>query len=133
MSIVCRVSNRTFIGLPLCELSTLVFISLSDKNLGRDPDFVALNVQFTADVAQAAAVLRLFPPFLRPCVILGEFIYLGKKNAYSGFRLVNKLISNVPKRTQQNLKYLAPVFAARRKQREYNDEKPVGVILGRCH
>ena len=73
MNIVCRASNRIFVGLPLCESSTPVLQSLSDKNLGRDPDFVALNVQFTVDVVQAATLLRLFPPFLRPCVILGLY------------------------------------------------------------
>ena len=132
MNIVCRASNRIFVGLPLCKSSILVFKSLSDMNPGRDPDFAALNVQFTTDVLQAAVLLRLFPPFLRPCVIfvLGGGVYSGDKNAYAGFRLVNKLISNVPKRTQQSLKYLAPVLAARRKQSE---EKPVCVILGRYH
>ena len=46
---------------------------------------------------------------------------------------MNKLISNVPKRTQRVVKHLAPVFAARRKQRDYNEEKPVCLILGRYH
>jgi len=82
MNIVCRASNRIFVGLPHCESSILVFKSLSDMNPGRDPDFVALNVQFTADVLQAAALLHLFPPFLRPCVILGG-LFLGEKT-YAG-------------------------------------------------
>jgi len=46
---------------------------------------------------------------------------------------VNKLISNVPKRIQHGLKHLAPVFAARRKQRDNNEEKPVCLTLGRCN
>ncbi|KIM39577.1 hypothetical protein M413DRAFT_447055 [Hebeloma cylindrosporum] len=92
MNIVCRASNRIFVGRPLC----------------RDPDFVALNVQFTVDVVQTGALLRLLPSFLRP--------------------LVSKLISNVPKRIQRGIKLLAPLLAARRKQREDNDEKPVDLL-----
>ncbi|EJD49234.1 cytochrome P450 [Auricularia subglabra TFB-10046 SS5] len=50
--IICRTSNRLFIGLPLC----------------RDPDFVDLNVSYAVDVILSARFLALFPPFMRPCV-----------------------------------------------------------------
>ncbi|KIM38724.1 hypothetical protein M413DRAFT_447671 [Hebeloma cylindrosporum] len=95
MNVICRVSNRIFVGRPLC----------------RDPEFVALNVQYTKDVAVAGTLLRLVPTFLRP--------------------LANKLVSNVPKRMREGLKQLAPLFAARRKQREaskYHDEQPLDIL-----
>lgn len=50
--IVCRTSNRAFVGLPLC----------------RDPDYVNLCVRFTMDVALSAFVINLFPTFMRPFV-----------------------------------------------------------------
>ncbi|GLB35443.1 putative cytochrome p450 [Lyophyllum shimeji] len=50
MKIVCRTSNRLFVGLPLC----------------RDPDFLSLNVEFTVDVMKAANIINLFPNFLKP-------------------------------------------------------------------
>ncbi|KAI0033518.1 cytochrome P450 [Vararia minispora EC-137] len=50
--IVSRVSNRVFIGLPLC----------------RDEDYMSLNIQFTTDVAVGSMVLRQFPEFLKPLV-----------------------------------------------------------------
>jgi len=93
--IICRASNRIFVGRPLCS----------------NPDFVSLNIQFTIDVVQTSALLRLLPLFLRP--------------------LVNKLISNVPERMQHGLKHLAPLLAARRKEREENSnsrEKPADLI-----
>ncbi|OBZ66897.1 Ent-kaurene oxidase [Grifola frondosa] len=48
MQIVCRTSNRIFVGLPKC----------------RDPDYNALNVQCTIDVVKAATTINLFPDIL---------------------------------------------------------------------
>ncbi|KAF5379456.1 hypothetical protein D9615_006552 [Tricholomella constricta] len=50
MPIVCRASNRLFVGTPLC----------------RDPDFMDINVRFTVTVMKAAAILNLLPVFLQP-------------------------------------------------------------------
>ncbi|KAJ3489333.1 hypothetical protein NLI96_g2200 [Meripilus lineatus] len=50
IQIVCRTSNRIFIGLPTC----------------RDSDYCALNIQYTTDVARGAGILRLLPEVLRP-------------------------------------------------------------------
>ncbi|KAI6116528.1 cytochrome P450 [Pisolithus croceorrhizus] len=50
--IVCRTSNRVFVGLPLC----------------RDPDWIDLNSRFAVDVATDAHILNLFPKFLVPLV-----------------------------------------------------------------
>ncbi|KAG7089740.1 hypothetical protein E1B28_011394 [Marasmius oreades] len=50
--IVVRVSNRVFVGLPLC----------------RNKDWCDLNVKFTISVAVNALVIGLFPKFLHPIV-----------------------------------------------------------------
>ncbi|KAF8913279.1 cytochrome P450 [Mucidula mucida] len=54
MDIVARASNRIFVGLPLC----------------RNPEYLEINKKFTLDVVATAAVLRLFPEFMRPLVAL---------------------------------------------------------------
>ncbi|KAH9477540.1 Cytochrome P450 monooxygenase 71 [Psilocybe cubensis] len=56
MHIVCRTSNRLFVGLPLC----------------RQPDYVKLNEQFTVNVVLRGNVIRMFPPFIRP--IMGRLL-----------------------------------------------------------
>jgi len=58
------------------------------------------------------------------------------KKANIGPRLVQKLVSNVPKRTEEGLKYFAPLIAARQKEREenqYNYETQVCLIFGGCN
>ncbi|KAI6016795.1 cytochrome P450, partial [Pisolithus microcarpus] len=50
--IVCRASNRVFVGLPLC----------------RDHDWIDLNSRFVVDVATDANILNMFPKFLVPLV-----------------------------------------------------------------
>ncbi|CAL1702938.1 unnamed protein product [Somion occarium] len=50
MQIICRVSNRVFVGLPKC----------------RDLDYRALNIEFTVGVMKGAFVINMFPKLLRP-------------------------------------------------------------------
>ena len=65
MKVVCRASNRVFVGLPLCTwLLSLEYYVLSFA--GRNSDYVDLNVQFTADVVKTGYILRMFPDFLKP-------------------------------------------------------------------
>ncbi|KAJ7835138.1 cytochrome P450 [Mycena olivaceomarginata] len=52
MAIVARVSNRLFVGLPLC----------------RNQAYLANNVAYTLDVMRSANKIILYPPFLRPLV-----------------------------------------------------------------
>ncbi|KAI5118159.1 hypothetical protein M0805_005781 [Coniferiporia weirii] len=56
MEIVCRTSNRVFIGLPLC----------------RDKDYIDLNVRFTVDVIKGAQIIGIFPDMLKG--IVGELL-----------------------------------------------------------
>ncbi|KAG9308976.1 cytochrome P450 [Chiua virens] len=48
-AIICRTSNRVFVGLPLC----------------RDPDWVDLNIQYTLNVVMGGALAKMFPESLR--------------------------------------------------------------------
>ncbi|KAG9310147.1 cytochrome P450 [Chiua virens] len=50
--VVCRTSNRLFVGLPLC----------------RDNDWLDLNLRFTLDVVQGGKTILRFPRFLAPLV-----------------------------------------------------------------
>ncbi|KAM6503707.1 Cytochrome P450 [Amanita muscaria] len=50
IDIVCRASNRMFVGLPLC----------------RDPDWMELTKAFTMDIAKSVLFLDIVPPALRP-------------------------------------------------------------------
>ncbi|KAJ3489331.1 hypothetical protein NLI96_g2202 [Meripilus lineatus] len=50
MQILCRTSNRVFVGLHTC----------------RDMDYCALNMKFAANVSRGAGILRLLPKILRP-------------------------------------------------------------------
>uniref|UniRef100_D8PRX2 Cytochrome P450 n=1 Tax=Schizophyllum commune (strain H4-8 / FGSC 9210) TaxID=578458 RepID=D8PRX2_SCHCM len=48
--VVCRVTSRAFVGLPLC----------------RDPQYVALCTGFARQAVRAIIILSITPPFLRP-------------------------------------------------------------------
>ncbi|KAG9311578.1 cytochrome P450 [Chiua virens] len=48
--VICRVSNRVFVGLPLC----------------RNPDYIDLGLSFAIDVLKAGLVIGKFPKFMRP-------------------------------------------------------------------
>ncbi|KAI0059476.1 hypothetical protein BV25DRAFT_1840322 [Artomyces pyxidatus] len=48
--IVCRTTNRVFVGLDIC----------------RNEDYLRLNIDFTIEVFKSAVVLNLFPDFLKP-------------------------------------------------------------------
>lgn len=50
MGIVCRVSNRIFVGVPSC----------------RNEDYQKLNIEFTIEIVKAAVAIKAFPEFLRP-------------------------------------------------------------------
>ena len=68
MKIICRASNRTFVGLPLCNVvyCTQHQYVYSQFGLGRDPDYIELNVKYTVEVVTTGAILRALPSFIRP-------------------------------------------------------------------
>ncbi|KAF8721949.1 hypothetical protein AX14_010063 [Amanita brunnescens Koide BX004] len=89
LSIVCRTVNRLLVGLPLC----------------RDPDYRALNEQFTIDVVKAAAILNLFPTSLRHFVV--------------------HFLRKVPEGIERGRKHLEPLIKERLEQEaQYGDEWP---------
>ncbi|KAI5118676.1 hypothetical protein M0805_003613 [Coniferiporia weirii] len=75
-SVVCRTSNRIFIGLPLC----------------RDPDYIDLNVQFAVSVAETALKINKFPVFLRP--IVGALLSSTPRSIRRGMKHLAPLIEN---------------------------------------
>ncbi|KAK0212142.1 cytochrome P450 [Desarmillaria ectypa] len=52
LQIVCRTTNRMFVGLPLC----------------RNPDYLKLNIDFTINAFICARIINLFPSFMKPIV-----------------------------------------------------------------
>lgn len=48
--VVCRASNRIFVGVPKC----------------RDQDWCKINIEYATDVVKGQYVLNFFPPFLKP-------------------------------------------------------------------
>ncbi|KAG9308977.1 cytochrome P450 [Chiua virens] len=52
-TMICRTSNRAFVGLPLC----------------RDPDWIDLNIQYTLDADTGGALAKMFPASLRSLVV----------------------------------------------------------------
>ncbi|KAJ3514884.1 hypothetical protein NLJ89_g2107 [Agrocybe chaxingu] len=52
VKIICRSSNRLFVGLPLC----------------RDPDYRRLTEEYASYVFEGAHIINVFPPLLRPLV-----------------------------------------------------------------
>ena len=66
--IVCRTTNRAFVGLPLCMLPVhLLFPSfLSSITLGRNSDWIDLNTRYTLDLVKSGVIIALFPKSVRP-------------------------------------------------------------------
>ncbi|PBK82225.1 cytochrome P450 [Armillaria gallica] len=62
IQIVCRASNRMFVGLPLC----------------RSQDYIKLNINFTINVFACAHIINLFPSFLKP---VAGFILTPRRRA----------------------------------------------------
>ena len=68
LRIVCTVSNRFFVGLPLCTSQAGTHDKMADGYMctGRDPDYLDMSMTFTVDVMKTAIVVNLTPKFLQP-------------------------------------------------------------------
>ncbi|TFK45956.1 cytochrome P450 [Heliocybe sulcata] len=84
MKIICRTSNRIFVGLPKC----------------RDPDYIELNTRFTLDVVLGSAVINLFPTFLKP--LAGRLLTNLNKSIQRG---INHLKPIIEERRKQRHEY----------------------------
>lgn len=49
----------------ILSLQSLAFL-LCTRAVGQDPDWLALNAEFTIDVVKGAAIINLFPNFMKP-------------------------------------------------------------------
>ena len=71
-NVIAQVSNRVIVGLPLCACFTLHLMwanfLTSFCGLGRNPEWLKLNIRFTTDVVLTGFMLSLFPTFMRPWV-----------------------------------------------------------------
>lgn len=74
MHIICRTSNRYFVGLPLC----------------RDPGYRVLNERFTHDVAISARIINSFPDFMKPLV--GKYLTTASKTIQQAGKFLGPLI-----------------------------------------
>ncbi|KAK0448940.1 cytochrome P450 [Desarmillaria tabescens] len=74
LQIVCRASNRMFIGLPIC----------------RDPDYIKLNIDFTIDVFVYARIINLFPRILKP--LLGTLFTPRRRALAKMMKFLNETI-----------------------------------------
>ncbi|KAG6329900.1 hypothetical protein ID866_9189 [Astraeus odoratus] len=77
--IVCRASNRVFVGMPLC----------------RHPDWIDLNSQFAVDVMTDAFFLNMFPKFLVP--LAANFV----KNTARGIERAMRHLDPIIKQRQK--------------------------------
>ncbi len=69
--IVARMSNRVFVGLPLCEYFPFVLLpSVVTRCVptGRDETYLKNAIGFAEDIAISATILRLFPSIIRSIV-----------------------------------------------------------------
>ncbi|KAF5327947.1 hypothetical protein D9758_016776 [Tetrapyrgos nigripes] len=83
MRIVCRTTNRLFVGLPLC----------------REPDWIDLNIQFTIDVFKSAAIINLFPEILKP--IIGNLLAPIRRSRARAMKHLKPIIEDRLERIQQ--------------------------------
>lgn len=69
MQIVCRASNRAFVGLPMCERqlrrASIFFAALSDIT-GRNSEFLKTVLEFPRNVGLARFTLGLVPSIFKP-------------------------------------------------------------------
>lgn len=67
--IVCRVSNRVFVGAPMCaynECHKNPPLLADTRQTGRNPEYLTTVVNFPRDVARGRFVLGFVPTFLKP-------------------------------------------------------------------
>ncbi|KZT30762.1 cytochrome P450 [Neolentinus lepideus HHB14362 ss-1] len=82
--VVCRASNRAFVGLPLC----------------RKREYVDLCIGFTIDVALGAFIINMFPTFLRPLV--GSILTRVPKAIKKGVEHLGPVIEDRIEKMQEN-------------------------------
>ncbi|KAF9233836.1 cytochrome P450 [Melanogaster broomeanus] len=74
LQVICRATNRIFVGLPLC----------------RNPDWIDLNIRFTLDAFKASVIMGFFPNFMTPLV--APFVTTASASARRGMKLLCPII-----------------------------------------
>ncbi|KAI6037982.1 cytochrome P450, partial [Pisolithus marmoratus] len=80
--VICRASNRVFVGLPLCQ----------------DPDWIEIASRFTMDVATDGIILTMFPKFLS-CRLTSSASVVSKMlpNVHTSVKCAIKLLDSIIK------------------------------------
>ena len=106
---ICRATNRIFVGVPLC----------------RDYDYQTLNLTFAINVMKYGLIIGLFPEPLKPCVVSSFRLPFTEAR----FSIVSRMLSNLPSQIQQQIEFIRPMVEERfAKMEEYGDDwddKPV--------
>ena len=77
--VICRVTNRVFVGAPLCPRYFPGFWFVQYERmlfLGRDRDYQDLNLTFAVNVVKHGTIISFFPKLLKPCVVISIYIPL---------------------------------------------------------
>jgi hypothetical protein len=83
--IVARTSNRLFVGVPLCSCGSPPFFSTSKINqlVGRDPEYLKLNTEFTIGAMKAAAIINLFPSSRNRGISAALFLSIPRTHTFA--------------------------------------------------
>ena len=76
LNVVARVSNRVFVGLPLCEYAeteshTQYRSRIYDPNpcicihTGRNQKYLDIAIAFTIDIVKDRTIINIFPDFMK--------------------------------------------------------------------
>ncbi|CCM04380.1 uncharacterized protein FIBRA_06554 [Fibroporia radiculosa] len=102
--VVCRVTNRLFVGVPLCIFLPLYLLRAIMLNstflhrllhnfdlIGRNRDFCELNKTFSNDLMVGATSIRMFPEFLKP--LAARLLLSVSKSVARGRELLNPILN----------------------------------------
>ena len=67
LSVVARVSNRVFVGQPLCEciICCVVCVLIASAGTGRKQEYLDIAIAFTTDIMKDKGIINLFPDFMK--------------------------------------------------------------------
>ena len=67
LNVVARVSNRVFVGQPLCEciICCVVCVLIASAGTGRKQEYLDIAVAFTIDLIKDKMIINLFPNSMR--------------------------------------------------------------------
>ena len=72
--VICRATNRIFVGIPLClwshSGSSISSAACADFVLGRDHDYQTLNIAYAVNVQINGMIISLFPKPLKLYVLI---------------------------------------------------------------